>query len=94
MRDYKFRQTEWPRRKGRRKALRTIAAILAIVAVGLLVFAGLQWDPESTLSKDAAAHRASLIIPLAIPSAGSPGEVAVGNNPSSRADREDGIGGD
>jgi hypothetical protein len=94
MRDYKFRQTEWPRRKGRRKTLRTIAAILAIVAVGLLVFAGLQWDRESAPSKDSAAHRESLVIPLAIPSAVSPGEAAVGSDPSSRADREDGIGGD
>jgi hypothetical protein len=68
MRDYKFRQTELPRRKARRKTLRTMAMILAVAALGLLVFAGLQWRTAEPISQGTGPTPDSRVIPLPIPS--------------------------
>jgi cytoskeletal protein RodZ len=67
MRDYKFRQTEWPRRKARNKTLRVIAGMLAVLALGLLAYAGWQWFSTRPAEEAAATSPDSRIIPLAIP---------------------------
>jgi flagellar basal body-associated protein FliL len=36
MRDYKFRQTEWPRRRSRGKMLRVLAVAVVVIALALL----------------------------------------------------------
>jgi hypothetical protein len=74
MRDYKFRQNDWPRRRTRGKTLRTLAAALALVALGLLGFAGWQMLSAPASSVEESAKTASLpgdprVIPLAIPPA-------------------------
>ncbi|EGV19884.1 hypothetical protein ThimaDRAFT_0559 [Thiocapsa marina 5811] len=67
MRDYKFRQTEWPRRKARNKTLRVIAGFLALLALGLLGYAGWQWFSTRPAESGAAESPDSRIIPLPIP---------------------------
>ena len=66
MRDYKFRQTEWPRRKTRNATQRILAVLLAGLGLALLVYAGVQWlatrpAHEGTVPSDAR------VIPLTIP---------------------------
>jgi hypothetical protein len=68
MRDYKFRQTELPRRKARRKTLRTMSIIVAVAALGLLIFAGLQWRAAEPMSQGTDPTPDSRVIPLPIPS--------------------------
>jgi hypothetical protein len=68
MRDYKFRQTEWPRRKARSKRLRIVAAILAAVAFGLLGYAGLKWFSQRPVVEATSTEPQNpRVIPLAIP---------------------------
>jgi hypothetical protein len=43
MRDYKIKQTEWPRQKKRNKLFRIAAALLAVLALGLLGYVGIEW---------------------------------------------------
>lgn len=68
MRDYKIRESDWPRPRDRRKRLRLAAASLAGIAVALLAFVGVQWllappqaDDQAVRAKDPS------VIPLAIP---------------------------
>lgn len=77
MRDYKFRQTEWPKRKARNKSLRVIAGMLAALALGLLGYAGWQWFSTRPVEDVAAKSLDSRIIPLAIPTKDSMGSPAV-----------------
>ncbi|CRI64337.1 conserved hypothetical protein [Thiocapsa sp. KS1] len=67
MRDYKFRQTEWPRRKARSKTLRAVAGILAALALALLGYAGWQWFSTRPPTEGAAKSSDTRIIPLTIP---------------------------
>jgi hypothetical protein len=67
MRDYKFRQTEWPKRKVGSKTLRVIAGMLAVLALGLLGYAGWQWFSTRPAEEGAATSPDSRVIPLAIP---------------------------
>jgi hypothetical protein len=67
MRDYKFRQTEWPKRKVRSKTLRIIAGLLAVVALGLLGYAGWQWFSTRPAEDGPAKSLDSRVIPLTIP---------------------------
>ncbi|RKT44606.1 hypothetical protein BDD21_1993 [Thiocapsa rosea] len=68
MRDYKFRQTEWPRRKTRSKTLRIVAVLLVAVALGLLGYAALQWFSQEPTAGGTVINRPSpRVLPLAIP---------------------------
>ena len=80
MRDYKIRQTDWPRRRSRRRELRLAALAVAVIALLLLLYVIVRWlvaDPASDQS-DAPAEQSEQsqppkanprIIPLAIPPA-------------------------
>ncbi|WP_296810187.1 hypothetical protein [Thiocapsa sp.] len=67
MRDYKFRQTEWPRRKARSKMLKIIAGVLAVLALALLGYAGWQWFSTRPVDEGAPKSLDSRVIPLTIP---------------------------
>ncbi|UHD14660.1 hypothetical protein [Thiocapsa bogorovii] len=67
MRDYKFRQTEWPRRKARSKTLKVIAGMLAALAIALLGYAGWQWFSNRPADDGVDEAPDSRVIPLTIP---------------------------
>jgi TRAP-type C4-dicarboxylate transport system permease small subunit len=84
MRDYKFRQTEWPRRKARSKTLRIVAVLLVAVALGLLGYAALQWFSQEPSAEATVIDRPSpRVIPLAIPPL-APAEAASTAEPAAR----------
>jgi cytoskeletal protein RodZ len=93
MRDYKFRETEWPRRRARGKTLRALAAVVAVVALALLgvVVWHLLQQPAETAAQPTAAATAPndpRVIPLQIPpqqEALAPSG-AQGSNPSPDSD--------
>jgi hypothetical protein len=84
MRDYKFRQTEWPRRKARSKMLRIVAVLLAVVALGLLGYAALQWfSQKPTAEGPSVEPHNPRVVPLAIPPK-APAETTSPAEPSTR----------
>ncbi|MFB1490672.1 MAG: hypothetical protein AADX96_13005 [Thiocapsa sp. C3-sup] len=90
MRDYKFRQTEWPRRKARSKPLRVIAVVLAVLALALLGYAAWQWFSTRPAEDSAAKPPDRRIIPLTIPpkhSTSAPAESEESATPPAQAIR-------
>jgi hypothetical protein len=66
MRDYKIKQTEWPRQKKHNKLFRIAAALLTVLAIGLLGYVGIEW--WTSKPDDASTQQADpRVIPLTIP---------------------------